>query len=362
MKRILPIAVVVLVLVAFCGTLVFLYTKSQAKEVVWKTEKPFVTGITRKTVVTGAIVPRQEVAVKPRVSGVVEELFVQPGQLVKAGQPLARIRILPDLVSLNRAESGVEAAKLALENSKRELDMNEGLFQRQIISDAEVRRFKLEYQLKNNDLESAQANLQLVKEGVSRKSGKVSNVVAATVDGRILEVPVKVGESVIESNTFNAGSTIASVADMKDLIFQGKVDESEVGKLKEEMMLEIKVGALPDTLLKGKLEYIAPKGVTTDGAIQFEIKAAIEVPPGMVIRAGYSANADIVLDRRESVLAVKESLLQFEQGKPFVEVEVAPQKFEKRPVEVGISDGIRIEVKSGLDPKVAIKDPVAPTT
>ncbi len=362
MKRLLPIFIVAAVLIAFCGTLVFLYTKSQAKPVVWKTHKPSVTGITRKTVVTGAIVPRREVAVKPRVSGVVEELFVQPGQVVKAGERLARIRIIPDLVSLNRAESGVESARLAAENSKRELEMNQGLFQRQIISDAELRRFKLEYEMKNNEFESAQSNLQLVKEGASRKSGKVSNVVASTVDGRVLEVPVKVGESVIESNTFNAGSTIATVADMNDLIFQGKVDESEVGKLKEGMTLEIKVGALPEKLLQGKLEYIAPKGVTTDGAIQFEIKAAIEVPPGVVIRAGYSANADIVLDRRESVLSVSESLLQFDQGKPYVEVEVAPQRFEKRPVEVGISDGIRIEVRSGLDAQAVIKDPVSPAT
>ena len=362
MKRLVPIAIVLTIGLAFAGTLAFLYQKSRAKPVVWKTQKPYVTSITKKTVATGALVPRQEVAVKPRVSGVVEKIYVEPGQSVKTGEAIARIRIIPDLVSLNRAESGVEAARISLSNAREELGRNQDLYDRGIISSTEYHKFKLDSDLRKSELEAAQSNLQLIKEGASKKTGKVSNVVSSTVDGRILEVPVKEGESVIETNTFNAGTTIASVADMSDLIFQGKVDESEVGKLKEGMELEIKVGALQEQVLKGKLEYIAPKGVSTEGTIQFEIKASIQVPKEIEIRAGYSANADIVLERKKDVLAIREGLLQFEDGKPYVEVEVGAHHFERRKVEVGISDGVQIEVRSGLDPNTSIKDPVAPTS
>jgi HlyD family secretion protein len=358
MKRILPFVIVTTVVVAFLGTLVFLWQKSRATPVHWKTQQPAIGDITRKTVATGAIVPRREVAVKPRVSGVVEEIFVEPGQLVKEGAPIARIRIIPDMVSLNGAESAVHSARISLGNAERELRRSDELHKSGVVADADYQRLKLEFDLRKEELESAQSNLQLIKEGASRRTGKVSNVVMSTVAGQVLEVPVKEGESVTETNTFNAGSTIASIADMSDMIFQGKVDESEVGKIKEQMELQIKVGALQDRTISGKLEYIAPKGVSTDGTIQFEIKAAIQLPKDVFIRAGYSANADIVLDRRTQVLTIRESLLQFEGGKPYVEVEVAPQKFERRAIEVGISDGVLIEVKSGLDKDARIKDPV----
>ena len=362
MKRVVPIAIVAVVVLAFVGTLFFLWEKSRSRPVVWKTQKPYVADITRKTVATGAIVPRREVAVKPRVSGVVEQLFVQPGQLVKEGAPIAKIRIIPDMVSLNAAESSVQSARISMQNAERELKRNEELHRTGVVADADYQRLKLDYDLRRQELASAQSNLQLIKEGASKQTGKVSNVVTSTVAGQILEVPVKEGESVTETNTFNAGSTIASIADMSDMIFQGKVDESEVGKIKEGMELQIKIGALQDRTISGRLEYIAPKGASTEGTIQFEIKAAIDVPKDVFIRAGYSANADIVLDRRTEVLAIRESLLQFEGGKPYVEVEVGPQQFERRPVEVGISDGVQIEVKSGLDREASIKDPVSPAS
>ena len=358
MRKVVPIAIGVLLVVLFGGTLLFLYKKSQADPVVFETETPFRASIVKKTVATGSLVPRREIEIKPRVSGVIEKLFVEPGNPIKAGQEIARIKIIPNMVSLNAAESGVNAARIGFENARKELARYETLFKQQLISESEVAKFRLEFDLRRQELSSASSNLQLVKSGAARGSNKVSNVVLSEVDGMVIDVPVKEGTSVTETNNFNPGTTIALVADMNDMIFQGKVDESEVGKIKEGMKLEIVVGAIEKQKIEGTLEYIAPKGVAVEGAIQFEIKAAIKPVKDLFIRAGYSANADIVLDRRDEVLAVNESLVQFDENKkPFVEVEVGEQSFEKRPVEVGLSDGIKIEVVKGLDEKVKIKRP-----
>jgi HlyD family secretion protein len=358
MRKAVPIAIGALLVLLFGGTLLFLYKKSQAEPVVFATESPFRASIVKKTVATGSLVPRREIEIKPRVSGVIETLFVEPGQAVKKGQEIARIKIIPNMVSLNSAESNVNAARIAFDNAKKELARYETLYKQQLISETEVARWRLDYELKRQELSSASSNLQLVKSGAAKGAGKVSNVVLSEVDGMVIDVPVKEGTSVIETNNFNPGTTIALVADMNDMIFQGKVDESEVGKIKEGMKLEIVVGAIEKEKIEGTLEYIAPKGVAVDGAIQFEIKAAIKPVPDLFIRAGYSANADIVLDRRDQVLAINESLLQFDPDKkPFVEVEVGEQKFEKRPVEVGLSDGVKIEVRKGLDEKMRIKRP-----
>jgi len=358
MRRIVPIVLGALLLVLFAGTLLFLYRKSQAEPVVYETETPFVATIIKKTVATGSLVPRREVIIKPRVSGVVDELFVEAGAEIKAGQDIARIKIIPNVVSLNQAEAAVDAARINFENAKKEQARYQTLLKQQLISEVEFTRYQLDYKLRQQELQSASSNLQLVKSGAAKGAGKVSNLVSSTVTGMVIDVPVKEGWSVTETNNFNEGTTIAVVADMGDMIFQGKVDESEVGKIKVGMPLEIVVGAIEKQKLEGKLEYIAPKGVDVEGAIQFEIKAAIAPVKGVFIRAGYSANADIVLEKRVDVLAVHEALLQFEKdGKPFVEVQVADQKFEKRPVEVGVSDGVQIEVLKGVDAKTQIKKP-----
>jgi HlyD family secretion protein len=358
MKRIVPITLGVLLLVLFVGTLLFLYRKSQAEPVIYETEKPFVTTIIKKTVATGSLVPRREVVIKPRVSGVVDKLFVEAGAPVKAGQDIARIKIIPNVVSLNQAEAAVDAARINFENARKEVSRYKTLLGQQLISEVEFTRYQLDFELRKQELQSATSNLSLVKSGAAKGAGKVSNLVTSTVDGMVIDVPIKEGASVTETNNFNEGTTIAVVADMKDMIFQGKVDESEVGKIKVGMPLEILVGAIEKQKLEGKLEYIAPKGVDVDGAIQFEIKAAIKPVKDLFIRAGYSANADIVLEKRVDVMAIHESVLQFEKdGKPFVEVQVAEQKFEKRPVEVGVSDGVQIEVLRGVDAKTAIKKP-----
>jgi HlyD family secretion protein len=356
MKRpILVLAIVLVVFVAFVGTLYFLYQKSREKPVVHETDQPLVTDIVSKTVATGAIIPRHEIEIKPRVSGVVSELAVEPGQYVKRNDLIARIQIIPDVVTVHRAEADVQSARLALDNARREFERHQRLFEQQVISEAELSRMRHDFEVRRQDLAAAQNNLQLVREGASRKAGQVSNEVRSTVEGMILDVPVKEGESVTETNNFNPGTTIAYVADMNDMIFEGRVDESEVGKIKEGMELELKIGAIDDLRFKGRLEYIAPKGFDDEGTIQFAIRAAMEPLEGVFIRAGYSANADIVLDRREQVLAVRESTLAFERGKPYVEVEVAPQVFERREVTLGLSDGIHIEVLSGIDAGVVLK-------
>jgi HlyD family secretion protein len=369
MKRIFTAFLILLFLLAVAGTIWFLWAKSRTKPKIFETETSQITDIVKKTVATGAIVPRREVEIKPRVSGVLEQLSVEPGKLVKTGDPIAKIRIVPDAASLNRAEGDVRSAQIAFDNAKREFDRNQSLFSQGVVAEAEVARFRTDYSLRQQELAAARSNLQIVREGQSRASNQSSNViVTSTVAGMVIDVPVKVGFSVIESNNFNPGSTIALVADMDDLIFQGQVDESEVGKIQSGMILKIKIGALESEQFTGTLEYIAPKGKSVDGAIQFEIRAAIVKKPDVFIRAGYSANADVVLAERKQVLAIREAVITYEsakgadaakdgRGKASVEIETAPNVFTKREVTLGVSDGINVEVLSGVSKSDKLKIP-----
>jgi HlyD family secretion protein len=314
--------------------------------------------ITKKTVATGSIVPRREVEVKPKVTGVLSELYIEPGKKVKQGDPLGKISIIPDAMQINNAESGVRSAQIAFDNAKRELERNEALFKQGVVADAELQRFRTDYALRKQELATAGSNLQLVKEGATRSAGKASTlIVTATSDGTVIDVPVKEGFSVIQANSFNPGTTVAVIADMDDIIFLGRVDEAEVAKIKEGMKLDIKVGAIEKEKLEGKLEYISPKGKEIDGAIQFEIKAKVVAKAGIAIRANYSANADIVLEEKKQVLAIREALVQYKDEKPFVEIEIKPQTFEKRDVKVGVSDGIKVEILSGVTKTDKIKVP-----
>jgi len=302
-----------------------------------------------KTVATGAIVPRVEVEIKSRVSGVVEELLVEPGAKVAIGDLLARIRVIPEASTLASAESDVRAAQIALDNAQVDLDRTESLSERNAISAAELQAARTAFQLARQKHQGALEHLQIVREGATRGSGIVSTDIASTVTGMVLAVDVEVGDSVTETNTFNAGTTIAWVADMSDMIFEGQVDESEVGRIREGMPLDITVGALRDRKIAGTLEYISPKGVLVEGAVQFEIRAAIEPEPDLFIRAGSSANADIVLERKDGVLSIDESALRFDGDRTYVEVEQASGELAQRDVKVGISDGIYIEVLEGLE-------------
>lgn len=356
-RRIVPPLLALGVVAAFVATLLFLYDKSQAEPAVYKTLSPTRMDIVKKAVAPGAIVPRREVAIKPRVSGVVEKLYVDPGQTVKERQLLAKIQIIPNVVALNNAESAVRAAQISFDNAQSQMQRYQQLFDQKLMNETEFNQFKVGFDLKRQELETAQSNRELIKEGASKRTGKVSNLVASTVTGTVLDVPVKEGASVIEANNFNEGTTIASIADMGDMIFQGRVDESEVGKLSEGMPVSITVGALGEQKLDGKLEYIAPKGKEKEGTIEFEVRAAVSLKQGAALRANYSANADIILDQRRDVLAIEENVVVFDKGKTFVDVETAPQTFARREVKLGLSDGINVEVLSGLDARAKLKVP-----
>ena len=355
MKRILIVAFLLLLVASLIGTGYFLYQKQAAPPVVFQTDSLFVTDIIEKTVATGAIVPRREIDLKSQVAGVVEKLFVEAGQQVKTGDLIARIRIIPDVVQVENAQNRLKTARINLENARREQERNRQLFEQKVIAEQAFQSFQLDYALRQQELDAAVNNLELIREGSSKRSKNVSNLVRSTVTGMVLDVPVEEGSFVIESNSFNEGTTIATVADMNEMIFEGQVDESEVGKLRTGMDLRLKVGALETEGFFATLEYIAPKGVEEEGAVQFEIRAAVVLKDSTFLRAGYSANADIVLDKREGVVAIKESNLIFENGKPFVEMLTGPQQFERRPVEVGLSDGINIEVKSGVAADARVK-------
>jgi HlyD family secretion protein len=356
MKKFLKIALLVVILAAFAVTIIYLYNKSKEKPVVYETSKPFKTTIVKKTVATGSVIPRKEIEIKPQVSGIIEEIFVEAGKKVRQGDVIARIRIIPDLINLNNAEGRLDRAKIAMDDAKTNYDRQEKLFKESVIAASEFQLVNVAYKNAKQEVDAAEANLELIREGVNKKSGKTTNtLIRSTIEGMVLDVPVKVGSSVIETNNFNAGTTIASVADIGDMIFDGKVDETEVGKIKPGMDLLMTIGAIENDTFHATLQYISPKGVLENGAVQFEIKADVRLKSGQFIRAGYSANADIVLDSRNDVIAIKESNLLFEGDSTYVEIETGPQKFEKRLIKTGLSDGINIQVLSGLTMKDKVK-------
>ncbi|MEM6787243.1 MAG: efflux RND transporter periplasmic adaptor subunit [Myxococcota bacterium] len=347
-----------LVVAAFIGTLAFLYQKSGGDPPPVVTAQPRRADIERKAVASGSIGPRREVLIKPRVSGIVRKLHVEPGDTVAEGDLVAEIAIVPDVAQLTSAEAELDSARIALGHADREHRRAEGLLEKKLISRREMADLALTRDLRRAEVRAATRRLQVVKEGAAKGDRTANTLVRSTVAGTVLDVPIEEGASVIESNTFNEGTTVASVADMRDMVFLGLIDEADVDKLREEMAVNIRVGAIDDHVFRGTLEYIAPKGHTHGGgAIQFEIRASLVPEDGFVIRAGYSATAEIVLQRREQVLSVKESLLQFDGDQAYVDVEVAPGVFERRDVQLGVSDGIDIEILEGVAPDATIRKP-----
>ena len=347
-RSLMPVFATVGVVVLFLGTVGFLLSRSSTVPDEVELVTPTVADIVVKTVATGAIVPRVEVEIKSRVSGVVRTIDVEPGDQVETGMLLSTIQIIPDSASLNNAQANVRTARIELDAASQELERARALSAKSALSAAELQRVERDHDLARQGYNAALSNLQIVKEGATRGSGNVSTEVRSTVDGMVLTVDVEEGQSVTETNTFNAGTTVASVADMTDMVFEGTLDESEVGRIREGMPLEITVGALQERVIEGTLEYISPKGIVVDGAVQFEIRAAIRPEADLFIRAGSSATADIVLDRREQVLTVDEKALRFEGDEVLVDVQTSAGEFETRTVEVGLSDGIRIEVLGGV--------------
>ena len=355
MKKIFMFGVLGLVALVFIGTIVFLYKKSQQPPVVYQLDSPVKTTIVKKTVAIGKVIPRREIEVKSQVSGVVDKLFVVAGQTVKKGDVIARITLRPNMLNVNSAESQLQTARINLQNTELEFNRQKKLFAQKLISESEYNKFSMNYKLQREAVNSAENSLLLLKSGATKNSDKVSNMIPATVDGMVLDVPNKEGAFIVESSTFQSGTTVATLADMTDMIFEGLVDESEVGKLREGMELVLNIGALEGKPFTAVLEYISPKGVTDQGTIKFTIRAAVKLNKDLFLRSNYSANADIVLEKKANVLAINEGDLIIEDKKNFVEVETAPQKFEKREIKTGISDGINIEVVSGLKAEDKIK-------
>jgi HlyD family secretion protein len=348
MKRILKYVLLLGLAALFIWTMYFLYQKSASPPDVYAVERMKRHDVVKKTVANGKIVPRREILIKPVVSGIIAELYVEPGQLVKKDQQLAKIQIVPDMLSLSQAENRVRTAEIALRNAKLNYDRNKPLADKGVIAAAEMQTFEIALHNAELDMEAAREQLQVVRDGISRSSAG-NTIVRSTIEGMVLDVPVEAGFSVIERNNFNEGTTIAAIADMTDLIFQGKVDESEVGRVRVGMPVVITVGAIDGATWDAELEYIAPKGVEENGSIQFEIRAAVQVHEGQNLRSGYSANADIVLERRESVLTVPESVVEFSPKGDSAFVMVRNGKgWDRTYIRTGLSDGINLEVVEGI--------------
>lgn len=351
MKKVLKIAGLVLLGLLVIWTFVFLWQKSRPKKIVYNVEEAKMADIEKRTVATGKVQPRNEVLIKPQISGIISELIKEAGNQVNSGDIIAKIKVIPDMVNLSSAESRVSRAQLAADQSQRTFARDKELFDKNVISKEEYEKSQLQFNNDREELRAAQDNLSLVRDGITKSSASYSTtLVRSTVSGTILDVPVKVGNSVIQSNSFNDGTTIASVANLSDMLFVGKIDETEVGKLSEGMPMEITIGAIQDRKIPAKLEYVSPKGVEESGAILFEMKAAMQMPSDIFIRAGYSANADIILDKRVNVLSIPESSVEFSNDSAFVYIlkKENPQEFERKNIKIGLSDGINIEVLDGL--------------
>lgn len=372
MKRTKTVIILVVIVAVFATALIYLWKKNQEDPVTYTTEQPTEETIIVKTVATGSIVPKEEVLIKPNISGIVEEVYIEAGQYVKSGDLIAKIRVIPNVSSLTSAKNNIASSQTALQTAKINLqtqqsnyDRQKSLFDKGVISANDFEGIKNSYLQTKQAVEQAQINVtssrqnfDIVKTGTTSGMGNVAQTqIRATVSGMVLDVPVKAGNQVIEANNFNEGTSIASLADVKQMIFEGKVDESEVGKIKEGLPLEITIGAIEDKKFDAVLDYIAPKGLAENGAIQFAIKGTLKSIDSTFIRAGLSANASIILEKVEKVMAIKEALVQYDSKtqKPFVEIEIGNQKFERQDVELGISDGINVEVKSGIKKTDKIK-------
>ena len=352
MKKYVKVAVLIIIGLIFLGTFVFLYQKSQPKETVYEVARVERDTLIQTTVATGKIEPRDEVQIKPQISGIIAEVYKEAGQTVKQGEVIAKVKVIPELGQLNSAESRVRLATINGKQAETDLERMEQLYKSKLVSSEEYEKTLLAAKQAREELQASKDNLEIVKEGITKNSASFSStLIRSTIDGLILDVPIKVGNSVIMSNTFNDGTTIATVANMGDLIFRGNVDETEVGRIHERIPVKITLGALQDMKFDAVLEYISPKSVENNGANQFEIKAAIQVPSDVTIRSGYSANAEMELQRADNVLCIPESTLEFQGDSTFVYVltdSVPTQKFARRSIKTGISDGIKIEVRNGL--------------
>ena len=361
MKKYSKLIIFAIVALIFIGTFVFLWQKSQPKEVVYNEFTPQLDSIQKTTIITGKIEPRNEVNVKPQISGIIAELYKEPGDLVKAGDVIAKVKVIPDMNQLSSAEMRVRLAEINLKQAQTDFNREENLYNQKLVSADEYDKSKQALNQAKHEKMAAEDALEVIRDGVSKSNANASStLIRSTISGVILDIPVKVGNSVILSNTFNDGTTIATVANMNDLIFRGNIDETEVGQLVNGMNMKITIGALQDLKFDAALEYISPKAVESNGANQFEIKAAVKLVEGGKIRSGYSANAEIVLARADKVLSIPESAIEFSGDSTFVYVikgEGKEKSYERTQVETGLSDGVNVEIKKGITAKDKVRGP-----
>ena len=347
--------ILIVIAIGFIAALIWFGKKNKKSIVAYETETPFKTTIVKKTVATGKVTPLEEVEIKPQIAGIIDKIVVEEGAVVKTGDLIATVRVVPNEQSLTSAKGRVNSIQIQLNNAKIQYDRNKNLFDKGVISRQEFETLVFSYNQAKNDLRNAQNDYQIIKKGSAGASGANTNI-RATTSGMVVEIPVKKGTQVVETNGFSAGTTIATIADMTKMIFEGKVDESEVGKLIKGTDIEVSIGAIEGKKFPAKLNFIAPKGTEEGGAVQFKIKADVSLDDAFFIRAGYSANADIVLVKKDSVLSIKEALLRFDKKteEPYVEVKVEDGTFEKKTLKLGTSDGVNVEVVEG----VAIEDEI----
>ena len=348
MKKNLKYIILALVAIVFVGTFVALWKNSRPKEIRYEHLEASVKDIHKTSVVTGKIIPRDEVNIKPQISGIISELYKEAGEMVAEGEIIAKVKVIPEMSSLSSAQSRVRLADINLKQAQTNYDREKALYDKNLVSADEYEKSYQQLQQANEELASAKEALEIIRDGVSSSNASGSStLVRSTISGLILDVPVKVGNSVTMSNTFNDGTTIATVANMDDLIFDGNIDETEVGRISIGLPVTITVGALQDVTLDATLEYISPKATESNGTNLFEIKASVKVPKGVTVRSGYSANAEIVLDKAEDVVTIQESAIQWDGDDTYVFIP-GPAGYERREVVTGLSDGVNIEVKSGL--------------
>ena len=357
MNKIVRYLLIAFILFGVLFAAAYFIKSNSTASITYETQTALITSIEKKTVATGKVIPEDEVEVKPQVQGILESLFVEEGDFVNEGQLLAKIKVVADEGQLNGAKGRLANAKIVLKNAEIEYKRNKALFDKGIISQQEFQSAELNYNRAKQDVNNAQSDYEIIKLGSAGGSASANTNVRATVSGTVLELPVKEGGQVIASNAFNAGTTIAIIADLKKMIFEGKVDEAEVGKMQIGMPLSVSLGAIQDKTFDAKLKFIAPKGNEEQGAVQFKIEGDVTLDDNFFVRAGYSANASLVLERKDSILALPEALLQFDKSteQAYVEIEVGEQKFERKDIEIGISDGINVEIISGVTLEDKIK-------
>ena len=356
MKYLKYIGIAVLVL-GFMFSMAYYIKTNSRSAITYETEKLSYETIEEKIVATGSVIPEDEVNIVPQISGIIDEIYVEEGEEVNEGDLLAKIKVVPNEQALNSAEGRVKTSRIILNNSKKEFDRNKKLFDKGVISEQEFNSIELRYNQDAQNLDNAMSDLQIIKLGSIGGSTATNTIVRSTVKGTVLVVPIKEGDQVIEANTFNPGTTISTVADLSKMIFEGMVDEGEVGKLSVGLPLKISLGAIEGKEYDAKLTLISPKGADVAGAIQFKIEGEVYLDDEFIVRAGYSANASIITDVKENVLAINEALIQYDNKskKPFVEVEIGDQKFERREIEIGVSDGVYAEILSGVTENDNIK-------